>query len=304
MNINRRTLRGVLLLGWVIIALLAVVPVLAQGDEGTTGTGSTQLGQPENLNEFAARLAPLLVGAALIERVVEFLFSWAQRAALDATATLRKVAMWISGLVQVDFKQAWVELDKLTDAMVRRQTGGMAASFGNPASNDPADWPLADLQERLDKVETLITDTQTRLEAIMSSDLYKSRKKMVAAVLSIAMGLMLAFSANLHVFEALDIDVADWFDGTFGVIDIILAGVLMGLGTDWVHQVINILTKGQGLLGRAAGGGSQLDEAQVQQMVGDAVAQQLNAQVKQLGQDIVSGLRAAVQPGSGEPPAT
>lgn len=278
-----RMLRVAVLTGWLVLALIAVVPVLAQ-DGGTTSQAgaASETSQPADLNDVAARLAPLLVGAALIERLLEFLFSWSERAALDATATARGLATRITGMVHVDIRQGWDELSRLTNAMVQRKTSGAGGGAGDPTSEDPADWPLADLEARLAEVQATVAATEARLQQILASDLYKQRKKMMAAVLSIVLGVALAIAANLRLFQALDVTVSNWFAETFDVLDLILAGVLMGLGTDWVHQIINILTKGQGFLGRAGGGGSQLDPEEVRALAAEALQAELDAQWKRL----------------------
>ncbi|HVO68890.1 MAG TPA: hypothetical protein VMT24_02525, partial [Aggregatilineaceae bacterium] len=170
---KRRALRATLVLVWLVLALIAVVPVLAQGSEGTAQAGtSLQSTPPQNLNDVAARLAPLLVGAALIERTLEFVFSWSQRAVLDATSSARGIAARISGLVQVDVRQIWQQVDQLTSAMVKVKSGESARAV-NPDSADPTEWPLEKLQAQLDAVTQTLTDTNARIQQIMSSDLYK-----------------------------------------------------------------------------------------------------------------------------------
>jgi hypothetical protein len=274
-------LRIAILVGWAIAALLMVVPVLAQGGESTPTAGGTTPGTPEDLSEAAARLVPLLVGAALIERTLEFLFAWSERAALDATSSMRGIATRISGLVRVDFHQAYERFDELSEALLRRRQAAVPAEAGDPTAADPAEWPLQHLEEQLSAIETLLTDTETRLKQIMDSPLYKERKKMVAGVLSMILGVLLAFTASLRLFEPLDVQVSGWFAGTFEIIDTVLAGILMGLGTDWVHQVISLLTKGQRALGRA-GEGVRLDVDSVQNLAAEAIQQEFDRRWKEL----------------------
>lgn len=272
---TRNLLRIGVLLGWLVLALITVAPVLAQDGGTPQSGGQDQAAAPGDLNEVAARLAPLAVGAALIERTLEFLFSWAQRAVLDASSSLRGLAARISGLIKLDFRQGWEELDRLTNALVKVRAGiGGAQEVVDPNSPDPSEWPLEQLETRLAEVEQTLTETEVRLQALMGSDLYKQRKKMTAAVLSIVMGVGLAFIANLRLFQALDVEVANWFEGPYEYVDMALAGVLMGLGTDWVHQVINLLTKGQSFLGRAGTGGSELDPASVKLLVAETFDEQ------------------------------
>ncbi len=291
---QRKYFRITVMGAWLVLALILVVPVLAQDGTGTTtsstGTSVTS-DQPQDLNEVGARLAPLLVGAALIERTLEFVFSWSQRAILDTTSSLRGLAKRITGLVQIDFKQSWEQLQNLTHALQVRSSLGLAPTEGDPNSSDPAEWPLATLEAQLSAVEKTLTETQSRLEQVMSSDLYKERKKMVAGVMSIVLGIALALVAHLRLFEALDVQVAGWFEKPFGAVDMVLAGILMGLGTDWVHQVINLITKGQGFLGRAAGGGDgggtvTVNNDALSQLVSDALQKELDGRLKALRDDV------------------
>jgi hypothetical protein len=293
---NRRALRATTVLVWLVLALIAVVPVLAQGTENPAQAGtSVQSTPPQTLNDVAARLSPLLVGAALIERTLEFLFSWSQRAVLDATSSLRGVASWISGLVEVDVRQIWQQMDQLTNAMVKAKssTGAQAA---NPNSPDPSQWPLEKLQAQLDQVTQTLTEANAHVEQIMGSDLYKERRKVIAGVLSIAMGIVLALIANLRLFKPLDVTPPSWFVSPFNVIDLLLAGVLMGLGTDWVHQVINILTKGQSLLGaRAEAVPETVDTSQIEDMASQAIQQAFDQRLQDLRSQVEQGISDVTQ---------
>ncbi len=296
---KRRALRMAVMIGWLVLALVVVMPVLAQDGTGTTqppGDAVTTTA-PQDLNAVAARLAPLLVGAALIERTIEFLFSWSQRAMLDTTSSLRGFATRISGLVQVDVRQLYDRLDSLSGALVRRQNMDIDPAAGDPNANDPAHWPLEQLEAQLVTASKQLTLAESQLKEIMDSPLYKERKKMVAGVISIVMGISLAVVANLRLFQPLDINVADWFAKPFDVVDMIMAGVLMGLGTDWVHQVISVITKGQQALGRSGSDGESLDPDMVKNLVSQAIQNEFGAQLDQARHDIanqVSGLASDV----------
>jgi len=295
---HRRIVRLTIVVVWLVVALVLVIPVLAQDGDGTSLPGADPASTaPSDLNEVAARLAPLLVGAALIERALEFLFAWAQRTALDATSSVRGLATRITGLVKVDFRQAYERLDELSDALVRRQHLGRPAEHGDPEADDPAEWPLAQLEEQLSAVETLLASTEAKLKQITDSPLYKERKKMVAGVLSLVLGVLLAFTANLRLFAPLDVSVAGWFEGTFEVLDTVLAGMLMGLGTDWVHQAINILTKGQRALGRA-GEGRGLDIEQVRALAAEAIQDEFNRQMEGLREQVQANVAEVARPDS------
>ncbi len=287
-----RVLRFLLLALWLLLALLVVGPVLAQdGSGGKTDTtlGNTQATDPQNLDDVAVRLSPLLVGAAMIERILEFIFNWVERAVLDATSTLNNFASGLTGLVQVDLHKAWDDLDKVTHAMLQRQVSEEAPDKGDPNSPDPADWPLAVLEVRLIDAKAKLNQTQDVVKKSLSSPLYVARKKLAASVISIVFGIALAFTASLRVFEPLGVSVGNWFDGPFDFLDKILAGMLMGMGTDWVHQVIGLLIQGKGALGRTAGG--QYDPEQVRALASLVVQEQLANQREKLREDVLNELR-------------
>ncbi len=314
---TRRWLRVTILVGWVVLALVAVMPVLAQdGSGGGTGLTTTASGAPDSLDSVAARLAPLLVGAALIERVLEFVFSWAQRAALDATSTLHGLASTLSGGVTVDLRRAYEKLDALNEMLVEikgrglpitKSEGGAAAGAAAVAadistSGAEDDWPFARLAEQAEQLDKTLAQAESNLKTLVNSPIYKARKKVVAAVLSIVMGILLAFAADLRLFAPLDVTVTGWFEEPFKFLDLILAGALMGLGTDWVHQLISVLTKGQSLLGARASVAESFDETRLQSMTDQAVQQQADALMQQV-REMVQTEAFRILGGGNEPPA-
>jgi hypothetical protein len=275
---------------WIFLALVVVRPVAAQTDATTPQVG-TETTQPQDINDVATRLAPLLVGAALIERTLEFLFNWAERALMDASHALNKISARLTGLVQVDLRQAWTNMDQMTGALLARKSAEGGAGANDPTSANPADWPLATLEQRLDDAQKQLALAQQTLEKAIESPIYVARKKIIASVLSIVLGIVLAVACNLRLFEPLGVSVASWFEGPFDVLDKILAGILMGLGTDWVHQVIGLLIQGKGFLGRAGGsGGEQYDLQAVQDLAAQAVQEQLGTQTSQLRDELLRDL--------------
>jgi len=294
---TRRILRITIVLAWLLWALWVVGTALAQ--DGTTPSG--QPAAPDDVDSVAARLMPLLVGATLIERMLEFLFNWVERALLDASHALHTVAIRATGLVQMDLRGAWLQVSKLTDAISKRSTMEMAPEAGNINSPDPTDWPLSSLQKRLEQTQKSLAQAETLIETALKSPQYVARKKTSAAVLSVLFGIFLATLTNMRLFEPIGVDVADRFKESFDWIDLVLAGILMGLGTDWVHQVIGLLIKGKGFLGRAAGGEdtaalAMVDSENIQRMAELAIQQELEAQFKRLREQAEQTVAAIVTP--------
>lgn len=284
-----RRFRLFMLAVWVVVALLVVGTALAQDGEDTPQPETFNAGSepPRDLDDIAVKLTPLLVGAALIERTLEFLFNWVERALLDASHSLHTFLARVAGLVQVDVHNAWVSMSELSAAFGRRQANPDLA-VADPDSPNPEDWPLAVLEERLERARALFEQAQRTIEAALKSPVYVARKKLTAMVLSLVFGVTLALTGNLRLFEPLGVQVASQIAEPFRLLDTILAGVLMGLGTDWVHQVVGLLVNGKGLLGRAATG-PQIDPDQIVNMTSTAVQEEFGRQLNDLRSRVLGG---------------
>lgn len=255
---RRVPLRSVLLLAWIVALLLIVAPALAQ-DGGQTTTGP-QIGQaapdaPGDLAEVATKLVPLLVGAALIERLLEFVFNLAESYLLRAGGVLRWLMEWINGTALVDAREIYRQYDKLREALLAYQTGLRDEETApiDPDSDDPDDWPLAMVQAEFERYAAKVARLDAWLKTTVKTADYVNRRKNIAAVLGIVLGIFLAWSAGVRLLQPLDFALKGVGGNLFDIFDLLLAGVLMGLGTDYVHQVIAVLTKGQRYLSAAAG---------------------------------------------------
>ncbi len=292
---KHRIVRLCVLAVWLLLALLIVAPALAQdGGDTLSPQGEVQSDSaPQDLDDIAVKLTPLLVGAALIERTIEFLFNWAERAVLDATHYLHGIASRVTGLVQVDLKTAWKNLNKLRTAVLTRQMQAAAPQSTDADSPDMEHWPLELLEARLIDAQRLFAEAQDSVKTAMDSKVYILRKKMAAGWISMLLGVILGFSADLRLFQPLGVSVdADLFDK----FDIVMAGVLMGLGTEWVHQVIGLLIQGKGLLGRAAGGSDTVDLEQVKALTTLAVQEALRDQAEKLKDQATETAQNLIQP--------
>ena len=277
------------LLVWIglVLVLLAVTPVLAQGGEALPQVESTA---PEDLDDIAVALMPLLVGAALIERTLEVIFTWIERTLLDATHTFNRFLTQVAGMVQVDFRDAWDDLNTLTNAMLRRKATSVQPYVGDSDSEDPDDWPLAMLEARLMETKNRLDQAEAVIERAIDSPEFVTRKKIAAAWMSSILGVLLALGANLRLFDPIGVEPPGSFAGTFDILDLIMAGLLMGMGTEWVHQVIGVLIKSKGALSRVGlasnSTGSQVDMEQVRMLAELAVQQELNAQSQRLRDEL------------------
>ncbi len=243
----RVPLHRVLLFGWVLLMLAVVAPVLAQ-DGGLTADTT-----PQNLNEVATKLTPLLVGAALIERLLEFLFNLAESYLLKAGRWLRGLMRWINGTALVDAREVYEEYDRLRKALVDRKILSNRNLPTRANSPNPEEWPLEKLEAELSDYEKKVKELDDWLRTTVKSKAYVARRKNVAATIGIVLGVILAATSDVRLFQPLNVHVNGLGQDIFDALDMVMAGILMGLGTDYVHQVINVVAKGQRYLSAATG---------------------------------------------------
>ncbi len=276
---QRLTLRGLLMLVWLVLALVIVAPALAQ-DGGATASGD---GDPTDIQEVAAQLAPLLVGAALIERLIEALFSWSERALLDVSRGFVWFANWLNGTAVSTARDIWHTMEQLNEVKAKLMKGATIDGT-NPDSLNPADWPLDKVEAEIERMDRLAKKVKEELTAVTNSEQYRNHRKSVAMWLSIGFGLVLAFGTQIRLFDPLGITVG----GTpFEIADIAMAGLLMGLGTDYVHQFVNVFAKGQRLLGtRAEQPAVQIDMAAIRTQIAADFKQEMDTRVKEIEEQL------------------
>lgn len=302
MIIQQRVFRRnkwLLVAGFVWVLLLAGSPAYAQ-DPNTADLQNT-----DDLSGVIARLMPLLVGAALIERTIEYLFNWAEQALLDVSHWLHGFFTRVTGLLAVDAREAWQRVNELTNALVRREQLTDDPSAGDELSNHPVEWPLAKLEAQLIQARKTLAAAEKAIQQALDSPGYVSKKKTAAANLSVIFGVLLALMVGLRLFEPLGVSVAESFQDTFKYIDMVLAGILMGLGTDWVHQFISLIVKGKGFLGRAAGGNVEAipDPAVIRQYADAYVKAEIDARMEALQEEaeaMINDMMSSDGDGNGE----
>lgn len=254
------TLRRIVLVAWIVLALLIVAPVLAQDggdtpppaeqDGDTTQQTDDQTG-PADLTEVAVELAPLLLGAALIERLLEYIFTLAETSLLRAGNLAQRFLRWVNGTLMVDAREIYDQYERVRRALLAHHAGLVDETTPkNPESLDPDEWPFDKVLEQFEYYGTKVAQLEEWLDTTTSSTAYINRRKNVASILGVVIGLVLAALADIRLFSPFEFGPdADWFD----IVDLIASGVLMGLGTDYVHQIIAVVTKGQRYLSAATG---------------------------------------------------
>lgn len=255
-------LRRVIMFAWLVMVLTIVAPALAQdGGEATPlgerGGDTPQVApqtpdtDPSNLTEVAVELAPLLLGAALIERLLEYLFTLAEASLLRTGTVARSFLQWINGTLMVDARGVYAEYERIRKALLAYHAGLVNENMPkNPDSPNPDDWPFEKVLEQFELYGAKVAQLEEWLNTTTRSAAYINRRKTVAMVGGIIMGLALASVADIRLFQPIEFGSnGNWFD----IIDLLAAGVLMGLGTDYVHQIVSVVTKGQRYLGAVSG---------------------------------------------------
>lgn len=308
-------LRRLILLGWAVALLLIVAPALAQ-DGGPTAAGP-QIGQaapgtPTNLTEVATKLVPLLVGAALIERLLEFLFNLAESYLLRAGGWLHTLMEWVNGTALVDAREIYRRYDKLREALLAYQTGlrDEQTTPVNPDSDSIEEWPLAQVQAEFERYAAKVARLDAWLRTTTKSVDYVNRRKNVAAGLGMVLGIALAAVAGVRLLQPLDFVLKGVGGDVFDIFDLLAAGVLMGLGTDYVHQVVAVLTKSQRYLSAAAGRPAPetvtLDLGLIRQSADSQISGASTVLDERLNaiEEALVRLGARIPPDSSQPPST
>ncbi len=185
----------------------------------------------------------------MIERLLEYIFTLAETSLLRAGNIMRRFLQWINGTLMVDARGIYSQYERIRKALLAYHAGLIDEAMPtDPESSNPDHWPFDKVLQEFELYGAKVSQLEEWLDATTSSAAYINRRKTVASILGIAFGLVLAGFAQIRLFQPLEFAPdGDWFD----VLDLIAAGVLMGLGTDYVHQIISVVTKGQRYLGAA-----------------------------------------------------
>jgi len=203
-------MKRLLLITGLALALSLLITGVAWAQDG----GDNQAG-----GEVALLLAPLVAAATAVERIVEMVFNGYESLVLNASNLLRKgkgYLGWAQGQVK--------ELQNVTQW---RALSGDA----------------------LVEAENALKDAQGRLEGYLKSPTYVSRKRVLALVLGIVLGVIVAFATQLQMLHL----VASMFVGNGNAnaavlltdasrwIDMLLTGLIIGTGAAPVHSLIGLL---------------------------------------------------------------
>lgn len=241
--------------GWVIVlSLLFTGVVWAQGNDQGQATTGT----------VALLLAPLVAAATAVERIIDMIFNWYESILLNVSA--------FSGQAKDYLGWARGEVARLQKELLNAQ--------GN--------W------EKVAQLESQLEAAQNRLIEFLKSPTYLSRKRTLAVILGIVIGLIMAFTVQIKMFAMLGIELP------WGWADMLVTGLVIGTGSAPVHSLIGLLqnTKDAVDQARALWSGKAFNEAQAAymqsiqaaQMQAQALAAQKGVQVKPMAAEEAFGL--------------
>jgi len=219
-----------LIIGWVI---LSPAPV-----EATPAV-------PASDTSLFVILAPILVAAAAIERVLEATFGLIENNARALVAYLGRGLRWLKSaeiLVQ-ESRQRVADLTGQYSEAVRRTI----ASSSNPRQasvGEPADI-LQNARMMLDQGEQQLAEAERNLALLTSAPSYKSAKAAASIVVGMMLGVLVAMTTGLQMFALLGLA------GVPAKIDAFVTGLAMGTGAYPVHSLVGILQQFKDLLSSA-----------------------------------------------------
>ncbi len=269
-----------------------------------TGTATTdnslQKQGPEDLDNIIVALAPLVFSALVIKLTLDFLFIWAENAVANPVAgsvLSSALASRLTGLPRVDMGQAPQERQRLYKALLERRTH---PGVVEPDSVDPTKWPLEKLEIRLAELQEYFFQIEDLIEEVMISRAYISRKALFRSILGLVIGVEMALVFNVHLFESIGFKQPTWFSEPFKIIDLILAGLMMGLGADLVLQLIGVSPK-EKPVPEPRPKRQSVDPEVIKELVSQAVQEELEMQIKRLREEVSNEMNGLTPPGEAVP---
>lgn len=157
---------------------------------------------------IASRLAGIVAAAAVVERIIEMIWDFYENNILAASKLVGGARNYVQ----------WAQ-KQVSDAK--------AALIAQPAGT-----------EKASVLEKAFQDAEQRLADYLKSPVYVTMKRKISMPISIILGIIVAFAANLQMFFLLGIlNAGSPFQG----IDIFITGLIIGTGSAPVHSLIGLL---------------------------------------------------------------
>jgi hypothetical protein len=217
---------------YTLILLLLPLPlillrVVLIGTEGPALPWLLNIPQPApTTTDVAGALAPLLAVSVAIERLLETVFNWYEQS-VSATAKVIKQADTAVGWAQVEYRRAYMAVE--------------AAVFSSPLDSST---------DLLNQAEARLAAAEQRLNSWITGSEYVAFKTAICIAVGLLVGLAVAILGDLKMLHMVGLPVAR-------LLDVLLTGLIIGMGPGPLHSLIGILQAGKDALAALAVTGKQ-----------------------------------------------
>lgn len=195
------------------------------------------------VGNFASILAPLVTVAVAIERLLETAWDWIEqttKAVSDVVTEVREAKGWI----EVELLEASRAVEKAASALV-----GAEVTDGY-------------MLLTLDIAERRLAKAEQRFLGWVDAPEWKAKKRALSIWIGLLIGLLIAVLGDLGMFRTIGFS-------TPRILDMLVTGLVIGLGPGPMHSIIGILQGGKDALDRLA---STTQGEEVQEALGELEA--------------------------------
>lgn len=179
--------------------------------------------------DLAAVLAPILVAALAVERMIEMFWNLVESYIRSLVAFLAGRSEWLR----------WAN-DELRAARERLET---LAQEGDPTTRVTDMLPTGQdaFSQLIERAASDVAFAETRLNSLTSTGQYRDAKRVISITTSLVLGIVIATVVGLQMFALLGIHVNPR-------VDILITGIAIGTGSTPVHSFVGILQQGKDAL--------------------------------------------------------
>jgi hypothetical protein len=179
--------------------------------------------------DLAAVLAPVIISALGIERIMEMMWNTIESYLRSFVAVLAGRSEWLR----------WAN-DELRAARERLEA---LAEEGDPTRRVGDMLPTKEdaLSQLIERAANDVALAEQRLATLTSTQKYRDAKRIISIIGSLVVGVVVATVVGLQMFALLGINVNER-------IDVLITGLAIGTGTTPVHSVVGILQQGKDAL--------------------------------------------------------
>ena len=191
-------------------------------------------------------LAPVLVAAASVERTLESVFNVIEGSWQKLVAYLGRGLRWLKS-AEVEVKQARQFLAEASDKYNIEMRSLQIGDFSVSEITDTIRLKMEAANKMMTLAQKRLSDAESNLDDVTSSDSYISAKSAVSIVLGLMLGVIIAAIGQLQMFALLGIAAVP------ARFDVLITGLVIGSGSYPVHSLVGILQQSKDTLDSAKG---------------------------------------------------